>query len=259
MRNVSFLNSRGQRLAGVLHQPDDWLGGPTIVICHGFRGSKEGSGKAAVFSEEAVARGYRVLRFDFAGTGDSEGDFANITLTGYMDDLASAIDYLSRESKGPFIALGRSFGGTTAICRAALDKRIAGVCTWGSPHDLEKLFIEPLDTYYGPLGVDEDKVYHIETETDSYELKAGFFIDLKRYNVLKNVQSVAPRPVLIIHGSEDCTVPMEQGIKLFENARYPKELAIIAGADHRFTRNFRYVFDTTLKWLEKYFPAGSAR
>ncbi len=252
MKSVRFCNSKGNRLTGVMHQPDHWQEGPTVIICHGFRGSKEGSGKAAVFSEEAVAAGYRVLRFDFAGTGESEGDFEDITLSSYMQDLAAAIDFVSRDADGPIIALGRSFGGTTVVCQAAVDNRISGVCTWGAPSNPRKLFVDPLVEYYGPLG-DRD-VYDVVTEADSYRLKKDFFVELKELDVLTKVGCLTPRPVLIIHGSEDETVPMEQGIKLFEVATYPKELAIIAGADHRFTRNFQYVYDITIKWLQKYFP-----
>lgn len=253
MKNISFLNGRGQQLAGVIHQPQKWAEGPTIIICHGFRGSKEGSGKAAVFAEEVVAKGYRVLRFDFAGSGASEGDFASVSLLTYMQDLASALDYLEKGSSGPYIVLGRSFGGTTALLQAIRDERISGVCTWGAPTDLMTLFVKPVEEKYGPLGTMD--VYNIETEGDSYLLCKEFFEELLETDVLGEIGKLSPRPLLIVHGSEDEIVTMDQGIKLFEKARYPKELAIIAGADHRFTRNFRYVFDITIKWLEKYFPA----
>ncbi|MFZ5639827.1 MAG: alpha/beta hydrolase [Bacillota bacterium] len=137
MRKVTFKNSRGQRLAGVWHRAAGGAAAcginPVLIICHGFRGSKDGGGRAVEFGAGIAAAGYHVMRFDFSGTGDSEGEFASATLTGYMDDLAAAVEYAGEKAAGPVIVLGRSFGGTTAICQAAIDGQIAGVCTWAAP------------------------------------------------------------------------------------------------------------------------------
>src|SRR5947207_8817835 len=92
---ITFLNTRGQRLCGILHRPD---GKPraAAVLCHGMGSSKE-SEKFIMLGKELSARGALALRFDFACAGESEGEFADVTYSGEAEDIAAAFDIVAHQ------------------------------------------------------------------------------------------------------------------------------------------------------------------
>jgi alpha/beta superfamily hydrolase len=75
-------------------------------------------------------RGFAVLRFDFTGLGNSEGEFATTTFRSMQDDLKSAIGYLTQNYQAPCFIVGHSFGGTIALSVAQSSQDIKGVVTW---------------------------------------------------------------------------------------------------------------------------------
>ncbi|MCL2336669.1 MAG: alpha/beta hydrolase, partial [Firmicutes bacterium] len=91
-RQVQLINSCGLHLAGLFYSPAA-AGGPVVIVCHGFNGGKEGGGNAKAMGEELGTLGFSTLLFDFSGVGESAGLFENITLSGQVDDLTSAVDW----------------------------------------------------------------------------------------------------------------------------------------------------------------------
>jgi len=252
--NVRFRNNRGQWLAGL------WIerrspGGLILTVCHGFTGSKEGSGRSIRMAERFAQSGVSVLLFDFAGNGQSEGRFAELTLSGQMDDLSCALDWcLEREPGSRLVSLGRSFGGTTAICQAAADSRVSAVCTWAAPAYPLALFDgfrrrQPDGSGSSLLASDEGTV----------RIKDGFFDDLKRHDVLRAVARISPRPLLVVHGSRDEVVPFREAEALYRAAGHPKELRKIDGGDHRFSQTSSLVWDVCQGWLERLLQADGER
>jgi len=244
MEKVRFPGNRGLVLCGDLHMPDNGNNFPCLVVCHGFRGSKEGSGCAAVLADKLAGLGIMALRFDFAGTGESAGDFADVTLSGYIQDLAAALDFISTVTQGKLIVLGRSFGGTTAICEASHDRRVAAVCTWAAPVDLEETFIKPAR----PLLDKPGGLFEITGESGHYLLKRGFFEDLLNHNVIAAAGKIPPRPILIVHGTADETVSFSQGVRLYESLGGQGSKLFIEGADHRFLNTYELVERETIGW-----------
>ncbi|PKM81584.1 MAG: alpha/beta hydrolase [Firmicutes bacterium HGW-Firmicutes-14] len=247
MEIISFSSRDGCILTGELHCPKRINDrNPALIICHGFRGNMTGSGRAVHLAERFCTLNIPTLRFDFSGTGESEGDFADITLSKYIENLSAAVDFVSSVTKGKIVVLGRSFGGTTAICHAALDIRVGAVCTWAAPSDLTETFIERArDLLDGP-----EDVFTIPEGDDFYLLKRGFFNDLARYDVLGAASRVSPRPLLIVHGTSDETVPFIQGVRLYEAARKPKSRLFVKEGDHRFNAHYNLVEQETVRWVE---------
>ena len=133
-RPVIFKNRRGQRLFGVLHLPKAGFPAPAVIMAHGFTDDKTGDNRLFVkFSRWAVDVGIAVLRFDFAGSGDSEGDFSCLTLDAEVEDLRSAIDYLTtlaEINKARVHLIGYSLGGAVSIILAAEDMRVRSFIGW---------------------------------------------------------------------------------------------------------------------------------
>lgn len=246
-KKVSYLNERNQRLAGLLHSRPE--AGAAVIVCHGFTGSKEGGGRALEMAEEMARLGYAALLFDFSGCGESEGDFADITLTSHLRDLQSSVNFCLGLGLKKIITLGRSFGGSAAICHGGTDRRVAGVCTWAAPADLKGVFSAFRDRALDTPG----ELVPLTGEQGTVYLKKAFFSDLERHNVAGQAALLSPRPLLVIQGSADTVVPPENAGAICQAAGEPKHLQVIEGADHQFSGRHREVWDTFFNWLEKHF------
>lgn len=128
----------GYELAGTVDMPAD-VGDnitelPSAVVAHCFTCTRNAPGASRI--SKALARcGFVSLRFDFAGLGQSGGDFQDTTLAGNVRDVVAASQWLSARAASPSLLVGHSFGGV-AVERAAAQvesvTRVAAVC---SPYD----------------------------------------------------------------------------------------------------------------------------
>lgn len=246
-KKVSYLNAKGLRLAGLLHSTENK--GPVLIVCHGFTGSKEGGGRALEMAEELGKKGYATLLFNFSGCGDSEGDFADISLTGQIKDLNSSVDFCLAKGFEKIILTGRSFGGTTALCQAGADRRVAGVCTWAAPS-------EPLNLFQGRRGVPQEEkngLTPLTGEQGTVRVRESFFTDLQQHDVYGQAALVAPRPLLVVHGSSDNVVPAWNARAIYGAAGEPKKIRIVEGADHRFTGKHLEAWACLFNWLDECF------
>ncbi len=242
-QKVFFYNSRGNKIAGLLARPPGSRR-QIAVVCHGFTGSKEGGGRALEMAGEIGRRGWSTLLFDFAGCGESEGLFEDLTLTGQVDDLSCALDWCKQKGFSKIMTLGRSFGGTTVICQAARDPTAAGVCTWAAPARLIELFTG--------LSVDEGDRISLAGEQGVVYLKKSFLEDLQQYDVAADAGRLSPRPLLIVHGTKDELVPPAEAEAIYRSAGEPKQLALIDGADHQFSQHYRQVWRVVARWLQAF-------
>lgn len=242
-QKISFCNSQGRKIAGLLYTPPA-PAGKILVVCHGFTGSKEGGGRAIEMAEEFGNRGWSALLFDFAGCGESEGSFAGLTLTGQIDDLTCALKWCTEKGFPKIVTLGRSFGGSTVICQAARDQAAAGVCTWAAPARLAELFTG--------LSNDEGDRISLAGEQGVVYLKKSFLEDLQQYDVIADAGRLSPRPLLIVHGTKDELVSPAEAEAIYRSAGEPKQLALIDGADHRFSQHYRQVWRVVARWLQTF-------
>ncbi len=187
-----------------------------------------------------------VLRFDFSGTGDSEGNFADASLSNYILDLTGAIEFARSVTGGKIILLGRSLGGTTVICQAATDKRVAAVCSWSAPVDLEETFVEPVRSLLRSGG----EMLELPDGNGFFLLSRNFFRDLQKYKITEAAAAISPRPLFVVHGTADETVSFRQAVKLYEAAREPKSRLFVDKGDHRFLMHYDLVEKETIKWVQ---------
>ena len=236
-------NKAGLQLSTLTIEPP---GNTVVVVCHGFTGSKEGGGRALEMGEALAGKGLSTVLFDFAGCGNSEGRFEDISLTGHADDLESVVTWCRQRDYSNIILNGRSFGGSTVVEYASRDSDIKAVCTWAAVARLEELF----NKFVGQeISGPPDQLSAIHGDEGTIYLKNKFFYDLKQYNLLKAAASLDLRGLLIIHGSADESVPVEDARLLYEAAPEPKQLALIDGADHRFSDHIDQVWDSFFAWL----------
>src|SRR5689334_20134268 len=115
-KTVHFPATGGHALAGRLDMP---AGKPRAfaLLAHCFTCSKDAKG-AAYISQALAGRGIAVLRFDFTGLGQSEGEFGSSTLSSNLDDIACAARYLRENRAAPQILVGHSLGGAAVLAAA---------------------------------------------------------------------------------------------------------------------------------------------
>ena len=210
-----------------------------VVACHGLRASKD-SDKYLLLGEELTRAGVALARFDFRGSGESEGLVeAETTVASRVDDVLAVVAFLSGHTglDGRFGLLGSSMGGFVALhARGALGASIP-VVTWNAPASLAKLAASVAFEDTG-LGAP----FLTEFSTGRYaETPAG----IDRH--------------LVIQSGADETVSVDHGLALHARAREPRELVVIPGADHRITDpdHRRNAVALSLAWFAKYVLPGS--
>ena len=133
-KTISFQNANGETLSGRLDLPLGAVPDAYARFAHCFTCSKHTKAVAAV-SHALTRKGIAVLRFDFTGLGDSQGDFSDTTFSSNVADLITAAGYLAANYAAPKILIGHSFGGTACLKAASHLPGVKAVATIGSPFD----------------------------------------------------------------------------------------------------------------------------
>jgi len=252
---VNFM-SGGERVAGMLHVPEK-TPAPAIILCHGFTGHRIETHRLFVYTaREFCRRGFVVLRFDFRGSGESEGHFESMTVSREVEDLERALDWiLNREEvlKDKVGVVGLSLGGVVSLLTAARDKRIRVVCTWSSPADLKTLE-NGIKEVFGEASLEKVMMKEYIDLPSGDRIRRSFLLDAFDKNVLEAAANISPRPLLIVHGTRDQTVPFSHSEKLFDVAKEPKKKLVVEGADHTFNRwEWQWlVINKTAEFFEEY-------
>ncbi|MCF8105226.1 MAG: alpha/beta hydrolase [Desulfohalobiaceae bacterium] len=242
---IRFENPEGLILCGLFLEAE---GKPqaVLVVCHGFTGSKEGGGRTLEMGSFLSAKaGISVLVFDFAGNGESQGQFEDLTLSGQVKDLNAAVTWCRERFPLPVLTMGRSFGGTTVICQAAEDPRVRSVCSWAAPARPYELFAG-LATDRAP----DSELISLQSPEGSVRIRESFLDDLKEHDVLRSASRISPRRLLIVHGSRDESVPPREAEKIYAAAGEPKDIRLIPEADHRFQVNAGLAWEASLEWVQ---------
>lgn len=246
--DVKFENGEGHELAGVLHTPD---GEPAawVLFAHCFTCTK--NIKAAVHVSQAlVDHGFAVLRFDFTGVGESEGDFCSTTFSSNVGDLVAAAAYLEREHEAPAVLVGHSFGGASVLRAAGRLASVRAVATIAAPADpghVRHLFGDAEKT------IREQGRGEVMIGGRPVNIGRAFLEDLERED-WRNVIHDLGRPLLIFHSPVDDTVSINNAQMIYKNARHPKSFVSLEDADHLLSdaSDSRYVAAVLAAWVSRY-------
>lgn len=214
----------------------------TVIMCHGFRGSKEGGGRAAALARQIATLGLRVVRFDFTPLG---------TLSQQIAEIAAVVTVCRRQFPGRIILHGRSMGGSAALAYTAKDQAIGGLCLWSTPWDLAATFAGILGEGYAVLL--SGKPWSAKDEFGQVTLQPDFVADFARHDLLACARALPAIPVLIVHGAQDEVVPCRQAHELLAACCPPKELRLLPEGDHRFLTSHSAASALMMDWLERSF------
>jgi len=245
---LTFPGGAGDDLAARLDLPD----GPPrayALFAHCFTCSKDVAA-ASRLSRALCGYGYGVLRFDFTGIGNSDGDFGNTSFSSNLDDLVAAADYLREAFRAPTLLVGHSLGGAAVLAAADRIPEARAVATIAAPSDpahLKQLLAPVADE------VRRTGEALVELGGKSFPIRAGFLEDLERHALTERLAS-SKRALLILHSPTDSIVGIDHARKLFEAARHPKSFVSLDDADHLLGRkeDALYAAGVLAAWAARY-------
>jgi uncharacterized protein len=209
-----FLDGPAGRLEGLLNAGSENATNAALV-CHPhplFGGTLHN--KVVFHTMKALNHfGFPVLRFNFRGTGLSQGEHDHGQ--GEVDDVRAALDWLDREYHLPLVFAGFSFGAAVGLRAAYADPRVNAMIALGTP-------VGPVSS-----GPEEPRVYTFEF-----------------------LQSCT-KPKLFVSGARDPYGPKAQLEAFVAALPAPKNLVLIEGADHFFEGRLRELREAIESWVKE--------
>lgn len=248
---VTLTPPGGPRLSAFLARPNysaaSGSGRHGVVLVHGF--PLPGMGEAAPsygYPQLAVRlageTGAAVLSVDLRGTGESEGDFS---LLGWRADVGAGIDCVRQLAGVEKVWLvGFAAGASLAICVAGTDPSIAGVAAFAPPSEFVDRGTDPrrLLAQARASGLVRSRDFPPDVQ--------AWYREMRDARPAQTVASIPPRPLLIVHGSNDQVVPVADSRELAEAADSTAELRVVGGAGHMLLHDPRAIA-LLLGWFDR--------
>ncbi len=243
-----FRNRRGELLAGRLESPAT-RPRAYAVFAHCFTCSKNITA-ARLISRALCAHGVAVLRFDFTGLGNSEGDFANTGFSSNVEDLVDAANALGQEHATVQLLVGHSLGGTASLAAAGELPGVRAVATIGAPS--EPAFVVKLLGEHVP-EIEEKGLAQVRLAGRPFTIKRQFIDDVTATSIRRRLASLR-RALLLYHSPTDNIVGIDQARMLYDSAKHPKSFIALDSADHLLTNpdDAQFVADTLVAWAGRY-------
>jgi len=249
-RPFECTSAEGLTIRGSLHHLP---GTPLVLFFHGFTGHRMGPGYLFVKLSRALAdAGFSSLRFDFTGSGESEGAFSNMNTATMMQDVSSVISAV-RETVGeqPLVFCGHSFGGMIAArCAGIYDvPGLILIAPVGNPTGLIRRRKALLDAGPNPSG------YY---ENGPHEMSISFLDSLKGFDPVTECMAHFRGSLLLFQGDRDPSIAIDESRRYVDAAReasLPVGYHLIEGSDHNFSRvsDVATVITTVTTWIKELF------
>ncbi len=257
LRESVVLENHGQKIFGIFHKPAHVSKFPVILICHGLGGHKVGRYRIYVNMAHRLAQmGIGTLRIDFRGSGDSDGDFSEMTLEGEVSDALKALHYLHdypQVDPARMGVIGRSLGGAVAVLAANKFHPIKSLCLWAPIFNGQQWQTKWEQLHSDQLHPKEkEDLMTVEGQTPGYEFYKQFF----SLRMEDHLPAISAKPLFLIHGCKDQTVPIDHTEKYIQarlNAEAETKFIQLPESDHDFSpRHERsLVLDETAAWFKQ--------
>lgn len=254
-RDSVVLEIEGQKIFGILHVPKTIQKPPCILLCHGLGGHKTGRYRIYVdLAEALVQRGIAAFRFDFRGSGDSEGEFAEMTLSGEVRDALKALEFLQTDPRidneriGVF---GRSMGGAVAVITSGMIECVKSMALWApmySGDDWRHMW-EQIESGSATQEQSEEM-----RRINGQVAGLGFYAEMFSMNIDQDLKKLTHIPLLLMHGESDEVIHhshSERYMELRKHADAPTKLITLPHVDHDFTppKDRKHAIEVTADWF----------
>ena len=194
-----------------------------VVLGHGVTGNKDRPFLVELADNLSNA-GIPTIRFSFSGNGNSDGEFTQSTISKEIGDLASVLDVLDNHT---ICYVGHSMGGAVGVLSASQDNRIKLLVSLAGMVGT-KAFAQK---EFGDVTPDKGFMW----DEPTCPLSQAYMDDLTQIDTVVDCASKISVPWLLVHGTEDDVVPIEDSQKIYAQANEPKELFTIEDANHVFS------------------------
>jgi putative redox protein len=254
-RNVTFENPRGHTLAARLDLPVGEEPAACALFAHCFTCSKNLKAVGTI-SRALTDQGFAVLRFDFTGLGESEGDFAETTFSTDVDDLVAAAEYMEAHHEAPSILIGHSLGGAAVLQAASRIDSTQAVSTVGAPFDpkhVARHFEDSIET------IEQQGEARVTLSGRTFTVTKQFVDDLAATRMEETIGAL-DRALMVFHSPVDQIVGIDNAAKIFQAAKHPKSFVSLDQADHLLMdpADSRYVGAVIGAWARKYVEMSDA-
>lgn len=255
-RNIQIQGSHERPILADVFYKESSSPKPIVIFCHGFKGFKDWGAfnwMARFFAEKR----YVFVKFNFSHNGttaDRPEEFADLDAFGNnnfskeLDDLDSVISWIKQTPLIPegqknldaIYLVGHSRGGGIAILKAAFDKRIRKIVSWASVSDFAYAWNEDRVRQWKENGV----MYIENARTRQkmplyYQLYEDYIAHQKDLDIYRAADKITI-PFMIVHGTEDESVPFEHALAL-KKCNQKAKLDLIPHGNHTF--GVRHPFD----------------
>ncbi len=193
------------------------------------------------------------FRFDFFGHGESDGPFADLTVTRAVQQTLNLIHYMAGKDFSKIALMGSSFGGLVALITASRYSQLSALALKCPVVD----FPEELNLELGRSGMSEWKntntIPNFTGQPGRLKLSFDFYEDCLRH-VGYQVATSITAPTIIVQGKRDELIPIHQCQHFFELVNTEKSLHLLPEADHQFSKreDFLEMVDLIQNWLSSH-------
>lgn len=241
-----FKNRNSNTLDGMLEWP---VRTPMAfaVFAHCFTCSKNIKA-ASIISKKLTDQGIAVLRFDFTGLGNSEGDFSNSGFSNNIHDLEDAAKALQEKYQAPNLLVGHSLGGAAVLVAAQKIqsiKAVVSIAAPSSPKHIEKHINSSIEE------IKTQGKAKVKIGERNFEISKDFLEDLESVEVDVSKLKAA---LLLMHSPTDNIVSINHAANIYSQAKHPKSFISLDGMDHLLSsvEDSEYVAQVVGSWCTRY-------
>ncbi|MBS3169657.1 alpha/beta hydrolase [Candidatus Woesearchaeota archaeon] len=244
----TIIPSTKGNLASVIHFPKKQTD-KLAILCPGYLDSKDYTHLVSL-AELLCTQGFTVVRFDPAGTWESEGVISDYTTSQYLKNIKNVLEYMLTKANFNLILLGgHSRGGEVSILYAVGDTRINVVLGIMPSHGL--VTGQKRNTWKeAGVSVSQRDLPNDKTKKIEFRVPFHYVLDRERYDALEDVKKIKV-PLILIAGELDDIVPPKMVKELFDNANSPKEFFVIPNIGHDYRHNMKEIMLINKIILEK--------
>lgn len=249
MPRIHFDSRTGLSLTGSIELPPGGHWKATALFAHCFTCGRN-IRAARQISASLAAAGFAVLRFDFTGLGESEGEFADTTFSSNLDDLEDAANWLAENLAAPQLLVGHSLGGTAALAVAERLESVRAVVTLAAPSSPEhvlKQFGDDIDR------IESEGSAEVELAGRSFRIRRDFIDDARSQDLEARLRRLR-RALLVMHAPGDKLVAVSEAEAIFTGALHPKSFVSLDDADHLLSReeDANYAGGVIAAWASRF-------
>ena len=246
---IKFKNSDELELSARLELPLGVKPTAYAIFAHCFTCGKNVRA-ATTISRQLTQNGFGVLRFDFTGLGQSEGDFAETGFTTNISDIVAAAEFLDEFYVSPSLLVGHSLGGTAVIHASAKIESVKAVCTIAAPAEASHVLRH---IKHSRAEIQEAGKAEVNIGGRPFMIGNTFLTDLEKHSTA-SVLAELNKAILIMHSPQDRVVEIENAGELYNAAQHPKSFISLDGADHLVLDpdDGAYVAEVLGAWAKRY-------